>query len=221
MGNYLIRKAVIGDVDFLVETIIESKKSGTNKLSYSTVFGLSEEESRKYISEMLLEQVDDCELSISSFLVAENEGKAIAAVSAWIEGKDGIPSSILKSNLLNYILPKKYIENAISLDVFLRDLQMEYLPNSIQIGWAYVTTGNRGCNLAGKLINEQINLLLHIKPDLIAAFLQVYEDNIPAIKAYEKVNFKIEMVKESSNEEILKYLPSKRKILMKRELRTE
>ena len=82
MDKFIFRNATINDVPFLVDTIIEAEKSGTDILTYSTVFGLSEDETRKYMADMLLEEVDGCELSISSFLVAENEGQVVAAVGA-------------------------------------------------------------------------------------------------------------------------------------------
>ncbi len=42
MSDFIIRPATIADAPFLAETIIEAEKSGTDKLSYTTIFGLSE-----------------------------------------------------------------------------------------------------------------------------------------------------------------------------------
>ena len=52
MNDFIFRHANINDVSFLVDTIIEAEKSGTDILSYTTIFGLSEKEARKYIGEM-------------------------------------------------------------------------------------------------------------------------------------------------------------------------
>ena len=103
MVEYSIRNATVDDIPFLIDTIIEAEKSGTNVLSYNTIFGLSETEVRIYIMKMLVEEVDDCELSISSFKVVFDNEIPIGAISAWIEGYNGIPSVILKGNLLNYV----------------------------------------------------------------------------------------------------------------------
>ena len=218
MEKFIIRKATINDVPFLVDTIIEAEKSGTDILTYSTVFGLSEDETKKYIAEMLLEEIDGCELSISSFLVAENDGEIIASVGAWIEGIEGISSSVLKGNLLNYTLPKKCIESAIELNIMIRELHIEYIPDTIQIGLVYVSPAFRGKNLVSLLINEQVFRLKQIKPSVSEIYVQVFGNNTPAIKAYEKANFKIQFSKKSVNKDILKYMPSDKKILMKREL---
>jgi len=218
MDDIIIRRATISDVAFLVETIIEAEKSGTDVLSYSTVFGLSEEESRRYIAEMLLEEVDGCEISISSFMVAEIDGTAVAAVSAWIEGIEGIPSKVLKGNLLNFTLPKECIERVAKLNHILHELHIEYFPGAIQKGAGYVLDKYRGNNLLGLLTDEIIKLLLAIKPDIKEVFTQIYGSNFRAINANKKTGFKIVLTKESDNEVINLYLPSTNKVMMKKEL---
>ena len=216
MINTIFRKATLNDVPFLVDTIIEAEKSGTDKLSYSTIFGISEEESKRYIADMLSEEVDGCELSVSSFLVAEKNGRIAAALSAWIEGFYGVPSALLKGNLLNFILPVESIEKASFISSVIREIHIEYTPNSIQIGAGYVSKEFRGNNLLGILTFEIIDRLLKTKTDVSEVYAQIFDCNIPSIKTYEKENFKVIMVKESLNKEILHYLPSNKKILMKK-----
>jgi hypothetical protein len=216
MKGLIIRQATIKDVPFLVDTIIEAEKSGTDILSYSTIFGLSEEESRKYIADMLSEEVDGCELSISSFLIAEFNGKIAAALSVWVEGKEGISSAVLKGNLLNCTLPKKCLKRAMKLNEILHEIHIEYLPNTIQIGAGYVASEFRGNNLLGLLTTEIIARLLKINPNMTSVYAQIFSCNAPSIRTYEKANFIVVMIKESSREEILHYLPSNKKILMKK-----
>ena len=218
MSEFVVRNATIQDVPFLVETIIEAEKSGTNKLSYSTVFGLTEAESRKYISDMLLEEIDGCELSISSFLIAEKNGQVAAALSAWIEGNEGISSTVLKGNLLNYILPKECIERAMLINSIISEIHIDCLPNTIQIGAGYVAKEFRGNALLGILNTEIIERLSKSKPDISQVHAQIFGCNTPSIKTYEKANFTVVKIKESSNEEILNYLPSNKMILMKKEI---
>lgn len=221
MEGIEIRNATINDVPFLVDTIIEAEKSGTDKLTYTTIFGLTEEESRKYIADMLLEEVDGCELSISSFLVAQSEGQVVAAVSAWIEGIEGISSTVLKGNLLNFTLPKKCIEKAASLNSILRDLHIEYDPDTIQLGNGHVLKAFRGNNLLGHLITLKMEQLSRMRPDISEAFSQIFECNTPSIRTCEKLNFTRVLLKKSSNEEILRYLPYHSKVQMRKELFTK
>jgi hypothetical protein len=220
MGEFIFRNATINDVPFLVDTIIEAEKSGTDKLSYSTIFGLTEDEVQKYLFAILNEEIDGCELSISSFFVAEYKGKVVAALSAWIEGIEGIPSAILKGNLLNYTLPKECIERAMSMNELIREIHIEYSPNTIQVGAGYVASEYRGNKLLGFLYNKIIDRLLEVKPDVPTAWAQIFSCNIPSIRTFEKVGFLEVLTKESSREEILQYLPSNRKILMKKEILT-
>ncbi|MEI6047765.1 MAG: GNAT family N-acetyltransferase [Bacteroidota bacterium] len=220
MEGLIIRDATINDIPFLVETIIEAEKSGTDKLSYSTVFGLSGEESRKYIADMLSEEIDGCELSISSFIIAEINGQIAAAVAAWIEGTMGIPSAILKGNLLNFILPKESIVSARMLNLLLKELHIECISGTMQLGLVYVKSSFRGLNLVRLLIDAKIKKLLQINPHITEMYVQVFGNNLPAIRVYEKADFKIVTIKESLNEKILHYLPSNKKILMKKELYT-
>jgi hypothetical protein len=218
MDEIIIRKATIHDIPFLVETIIEAEKAGTERLSYTTIFGLTEEESKKYLADMLLEEVDGCELSISSYIVAEKSNNLVAAVSAWVEGAEDIPSAMIKGNLLNYILPKKCLERAMHLNEMIRDLHIDYVPSSIQIGAGYVSKENRGNNLLGTLISEKIKSLSLVRPDISLVYDQMYECNIPAIKTDKKLNFSIQLIKKSSRKEIIQYLPSNKKILMMKKI---
>ncbi|MDO9256708.1 MAG: GNAT family protein [Bacteroidales bacterium] len=218
MSDFINRIATVKDIPFLANTIIEAEKSGTDKLSYSTIFGLSEDESRKYIIDMLSEEVDGCELSVSSFFVAESAGQVVAAVSVWIEGVDGIPSSVLKGNLLSYTLPQHCIERAVSIFPIIRDLQIEYEHDTIILGNGHVVKEFRGNNLLGILMSERMKQLSLEKPGIKNAFAQVFECNTPSLRTCEKLGFHRSMVKTSTNDEILQYLPYHSKVLLKKSI---
>lgn len=216
--GFKIRPATKDDIPFLVVTIIEAEKSGTNVLPWSTIFGLSEAETQRYLSEMLSEEIEGCELSVASFLVAEKEGRVVAALSAWIEGLNNAPSSQLKGNLLSYVLPKGSIIKASSIHPIIQEINIDYIPGTIQKGAGYVKNEFRNKKLFGILTDEIIRRLLLIDPNVSEVYTQIYGCNIPAIKANEKAGFRIILQKESSNSEILNYLPSNKKLLMKKEL---
>ena len=216
--EFIFRPATTGDIPFLVETIIEAEKSGTEILPWSTIFGLSEDETRACLSAMLAEEVDGCELSVSSFLVAETEGRVVAALSAWIEGENNEPSAQLKGNLLSYCLPGEAIRKAIAIHPILSGINIEYNPGTIQKGAGYVAKEYRNMKLFGILTDEIVKRLRLKKPEVSEVCTQIYGCNTAAIRANEKAGFQIVMEKVSSNEEILRYLPSNKKLLMKKEL---
>ena len=184
MNEHIIRSATIDDISFLVETIIEAEKSGTDRLSYSTVFGLSNKDTHKYLNDMLKEEIDGCELSVSSFYVVESGGKVVAALSAWIEGIEDISSALIKGNLLNYVLPRKCIDRAIDLNYIVRELHVDYIPMTVQIGACYVVKEYRGFGLIGLLIEFAINSLRNKYPDISSVWVQVFNCNIPSLKAF-------------------------------------
>ncbi len=214
MSDFIIRAATVNDAPFLAETIIEAEKSGTDKLSYSTIFGLSEEDVRKYLIEILEEEIDGCELSVSSFIVAESNGRVAAALSAWVEGTEDVPSTLIKGNLLNYTLPKECIERAMSLNKMIRELHVEYLPKTIQIGAGYVAKEFRGNRLLGILNKEIITRLLNENTDVNSVWAQIFSCNVPSLKTYEKAGFKVVGTKESTKTEIENYLPSNKKYIL-------
>lgn len=210
-----LRNATLADIPFLVETIIEAEKSGTDVLSYTTIFGLEENEAKKYIALMLEEEIEGCELSINSFLLAEFEGKTLGAVSAWVEGIDGVSSSTLKGNLLRFTLPQKCFESLVKLTPLIKELHIDYITNTIQIGLVYISEDARGKGLVQRLLLEKIQQLKNIIKQDQEVYVQVFGNNTPAIKAYEKVGFQTVATKTTENLDILNYLPSANKILMK------
>ena len=218
MDEFVYRLAGTADIPFLVETIIEAEKSGTDILSYTTIFGLTEEEAKGYVAEMLEEEIDGCELSVSSFLVAEYGGEVVAALSSWVEAKDGISSAELKGNLLGFVLPRESILKAASVSPVVRKIHMEYIPGTIQKGAGYVVKEFRHRKLFGILTEKMIEHLLKSSPEVTEVYTQVFSNNIPAIKANEKIGFSIVDSIESDDETLLKLLPSNKKYLLKKVL---
>jgi hypothetical protein len=218
MDEFVYRLATTGDIPFLVETIIEAEKSGTDILSYTTIFGLTEEEAKGYVADMLEEEIDGCELSVSSFMVAEHDGKVVAALSSWVEAKEGISSAELKGNLLGFVLPRESILKAASVSPVVRKIHMDYIPGTIQKGAGYVVKEFRHRNLFGLLTEKLVGHLLKSSPDVTEVYTQVFSGNIPAIKANEKIGFKIVDSIESDDETLLTLLPSNKKYLLKKVL---
>lgn len=213
--SIILRNATLNDIPFLVETIIEAEKSGTEVLSYTTIFGLSESETKHYIALMLEEEIDGCELSVSAFLLAEIDGVVAAAVCAWVEGLEGVSSSTLKGNLLKFTLPEKSFENIQELNTIIKELHIDYINDSVQIGLVYVSELARGKGIVQMLLNEKITQLKEAYNTSNDVYVQVFGNNIAAIKAYEKVGFNSVLSKNAVNVDIEKYLPSSKKILMK------
>jgi ribosomal protein S18 acetylase RimI-like enzyme len=215
LSNFNIRNATTNDIDFLVQTIVEAEKSGTEKLSYTTIFGLNEQQTYQCLRKIFEEDYDGCELSISSFLVVEKDSEVIAAVSAWIESKDGVNSNTIKGSLLAYILPIWAIEKAAKVSNLISQLYIDNEKGILQIGVAYVLPQHRGKKLVQLLINEHIEKSIRLDEDFKEVQVQVFANNISAIMAYEKFGFKIFKEVDCNLSEILNYLPDQKKVAMK------
>ncbi len=214
MNDYVFRKASINDVDFLAEAIIAAEKSGSDVLSYHSIFGLTEVETIRLIKQMLEEEIDGCELSISSYWIAEKNNESAAAMGAWVEDEE-YSSSAVKGSLIGCTLPKPSLLKAKEVSHILSQVSIEYIPGSLCIGIVYVKSDHRGKGLVSSLLVKHINQVenLNPKPDV---YIQVFGNNKAAIKAYKKLDFcEIKHIK-SENREVVKYLPSNEKYLLKR-----
>jgi len=212
---YIIQKATLNDLPFIASAIIAAEKGNSEKLSLATLFGINENQVFKLIQSMLEEEIDGCEFSLSSFLLAKINNIPIAAVGGWIEEFNGeLPSNILKSNLIGFTFPKESIKIAQSKSSIIRDIQIERKQHSLQIEYVYIKDEFRGTGLVQKLIKTHIEKALEKDSDLSIVQVQVFGNNIAAIKAYEKMGFEIKKKFLSENCDALTYLPYNMKILM-------
>lgn len=219
MSELILRKAEIHDSDFLVDIIVEAEKASTDILPYSAIFGLSEAEIRVLLKKMLAEEMNGCgELSISNYLLATIDDKIVAGSCAWIEELEGIPTNILKSNLLSYTLPKKAIERASKLNKLLNELHFDYIPDTIFNSVGYVVKEKRGNGILGLLKKQQIKNLLKLKPSIKEVYVDMFSSS-KALRTNLKMGFEIVQEKESKSEEILNYLPTNKRILLRKKLK--
>jgi ribosomal protein S18 acetylase RimI-like enzyme len=219
MEDFIIREAAINDIPFIAEAIIEAEKSGSKILSYTTIFGLSEYETKRALIEILNEEIDGCEFSVSSFILAEKDNTAVAGAGAWIEGLEGISSNDLKRNAINYFFPKESFERARAASSAVKDLFIPRTRGMTQIEIVYVKPEFRGNNLAARLIEKQVERCSMLKNTLNrqdVTEVQVFADNMAAIKLYERLGFSLFLEKKSKDENAGFYFPSDTKYLFHR-----
>ena len=217
MSNYLFRKATINDITFLARIIIEAEKSNSDKLSYSTLCNLSEETVERLIINMFKEEVDKCEFSVSSFLVVESNGQLVGGFGGWIESfGDELPSKILKSNLIVFTFSRESISFLNTKSYIIKDILIEREPMTLQLEYLFVSKEHRGRKITDHLIELHIKNALTELPHLKKIQVQVFKNNLGAIKAYENNGFKITKSFKSNEIEILNYLPFGEKYLMEK-----
>ena len=206
-GEVIIRQATLKDIPFLVEAVIAAEKSGSDILSYTTVFGLSEDETGKVLTAMFEEEIDGGELSVSSFMVAEVDGKVVSARAGWVEGACGESSYFLKRNLISYCIPKKNIENSLKAKDVVRDIYIERKSDIIQLEYAYTDPQYRNLGLFRKVRNALVEKLHQESPDIEFVDIQVFEGNESVYKRNIADGFFVQERKESKNPDAGKYFP--------------
>jgi len=218
-GNkYVFRPATIKDIDFLVETVIQAEKSSTGMCGLANYFSVSEEEMRGYVKQMFAEEVDGCELSVSSFIVVEYEGKVVAASGGWLEGnnEDGLPSSILKSNLLMYVLPKDIILDAQKNADVIKDLTIEKEMGVYQLEYSYIVPEHRGQFLLQDLTEAHIARAKSYGPQVKKIQAHAFEANKVILLINKVLRFKQTKRFVSTHPRILEFYPDKTILLMEK-----
>lgn len=211
-----IREATVEDIPFVVEAIIAAEKSGSEVCGLCRLFELAEPEMRSYLAEMLDEEIEGCEFSVSSFLIAESDGEPVAAFGGWVEGvnEDELPSSILKANLMQYYIPAEHIQLMAQKSEAIGALQIEREPNTYQLEYAYVRPECRGVGALQRLIQAHESRAVGCDKMCV----QVFGNNEPAIRAYRKAGFEVVTTCQSAHPETKNYLPDTIKLLMQKEL---
>lgn len=202
------------DTAFLTEAIFSAVKSGTDVLSYSTLFELDEEQLKPLFTQMLEEEVEGQELWPAGFLIARDEdGTPAATCCAWVEGEEG-PSAMLTAQLLSYYLGKEAYMKAHEKTDVIESLRVDGEEGALQIEHVYTAPAYRGKGIAAEVIRQQINRYKKEYPELKKVQVILFDTNENALKAYTKLGFKIALEKRSSHPDVLKYFPSDTRILM-------
>jgi RimJ/RimL family protein N-acetyltransferase len=217
--NCSFRIAAKQDIDFIVLTILEAEKSGSDRIGLANVFNLSETELQDCLVKILDEEEEGCEFSLDSFIVAAVDNKPVAAFAGWIEGENEYnqPSAILKSNLISFHFPKDKIKESSKIS-FVKEIQIEREFSTFQLEYAFVAEEHRGKGLINAIIEELLKRAKLKNPNLKKSQVQVFGNNHGAIKVYERSGYTIRNIVKSKNLEILNYFPYNEKILMEKEL---
>ena len=220
MNKYVIRPATIADADFIATTIIEAEKSGTDRCGMALYFDIDEKELHNYLIQMLEEEVDGCELSISSFFIATIDDIPVAALGGWLEGEneDNMSSSLLKSNLIGYCLPSEKVAKTRDKIEIVKDIQVEREKGTYQFEYAYVHPDHLGHKLMQKLMLEHFAKAKEIDPNVTKVYSHPFVHNDTIIKVHEQMGFKIVREYKSSNPLTKLYYPSDTLVLMEAEL---
>lgn len=218
--SYRLRTANISDAHFLSKVIMEAEKSGSDKIGLAKVFDLTEPELRDYLIEILEEEIDGCEFSYSSFVIAEFESEPVAAFGGWIENEneDEQASTILKSNLIGFVFPKEKLMGLKNRQEIIKDILIEREPHTHQLEYAFVDANHRGKGLTNQIMDELLRIAKTKNPQVSKSQVQVFANNTSAIKVYQRAGYEEVGRKKASNSTILEYFPCDIKIVLEKKI---
>ncbi len=218
--KYIFRPATLKDVGFLVETVIQAEKSLMGNCGMANHFGITEQELRGYLAQMFDEEIDGCEFSVSSFIVVEYEGKVVAAMGGWLEGdnEDAMPSSILKSNLIQYVMPKEAILKAQENIPITREFSIERQENTYQLEYTYVLPEHQGQMLIQSLMRQHFSRAMNKGPHIKKIQAHAFEGNKVIVLINKMMGFKITKRLVATNPRILEFYPYDTMVLLEKEL---
>lgn len=211
------RPATPSDIPFLVDAIVAAEKGGTDKLSYSTIFGLPEPDVRAMLAEALDEDVTGQELCVSGFKIADVDGEPVGAVCAWVEGEGHRSSTLLKASLLAHFIGRERLAQAAPTLRIVGELGLPREPGALQLESIYVVAHQRGRGITGVLIDAHVR---EAHPACRSAQIIVASHNAQALTAYRKAGFEVAREVHGTHPELSRLLPSDRKVLLQRALGT-
>jgi D-alanine--poly(phosphoribitol) ligase subunit 1 len=189
---YEFRKASKADTAFIVEAIINAERSNSAVIGLGQLMGLDEFELRDKLTSALDEEIDGCEFHLEGFTIATYEEVPVAALCTWVEGinENNQPSSTLKANLFKHTFG---IDKMIQLDKHkevLQGLRLQRTAGAHQVEYVYVSPAHRGRDLVSRMIQHSLQSL-HSSALPALSEVEVFENNIGAIKAYEKCGYQL------------------------------
>jgi ribosomal protein S18 acetylase RimI-like enzyme len=207
-------RATEADLDFITEAVFAAVKSGTDILSYATLFEKSEEELKPLFREMIEEDIEGQELWLSGFLMAKDDnGNPAATCCTWVEGEEG-PSSMLTAQVLSFGLGQETYKKALKKHEIIESLRVDRTEGALQFEHVYTAPEYRGQGLAAQVIEEQIKLKKAQNPELKKAEIILFKTNESALKAYQKLGFETTFEQHSQHPGILNYFPAAARVLM-------
>jgi GNAT superfamily N-acetyltransferase len=182
----ILRKAEPKDLDFIIDCIVESEKSGGAIFPYSETFGVSVLQFSQIIKEIFDEEIAGQPWCLDHWYVLEAaEGVAVAGLSAWIEGAEGLSSDLLKAQILNFFLKKEWESAKDKLQV-LASVTIERKSQYVQLEHLYTHPLHRGKGYMKALILQTLNTFQDYPAEI-----QVLEINTNAVSLYEYMGFSV------------------------------
>jgi hypothetical protein len=210
------RRATRADLEFITTTIIEADKSGTPATLYERVFDLAPADLTRLLRQVLQEDIAGSELYCESFWLAIEAGQPVAGLATWVEGADGLPSNLIRANLLSSALGMSRWKLAEPRLRALSSIEIRRTPGALQLESVYVVPSRRGKGLVGELI---AHALAHVEPGILLAQVLVAVGNLRSERAFSKAGFEVSARTIASEAALKELFPGEGRLLLERAVR--
>lgn len=210
--NLNIRQANLSDIKFIIEAIIESEKSGTDIISSCNIFGLSEDQFRDILKDVLSQNIEEYDYYLSGFIVAEKNGEYVGALGSFYEGTE-TPSGMIKATILFQYLDKTKMKEISKNSRIIKGITPKREPGSLQLEHGYVIEKYRRQGVFLTLLKENIKRNLE-KYSFKKVQGIIFKDNFKSYNAHLKFGYEIVDERKVDDPEVLYFFPYNTKILL-------
>jgi len=214
----VIRSAIPADLEFVMETIVSAEKGMGNTISYCKLFNISEEKFRSTLKEILVAGITNFEFSLTNYKVAVANGQPVGAYGAWIEGKDGISSGLLKISALKSFLGKESMSFYKVNSPVVEEMTIKRQPGTLQFESIYILEEFRGKGIGNILVQALIDDSRKQEPNLSIAQVQIIKQNSISLQAHLNYGFKIKEEKTASNLNAFGYFCGNTRVMMEKRI---
>ncbi len=183
-----LRKAKSSDCQFLASIVLMAEDTGYEITAYTKMFNMPNDELLPVFEKILNNEKEGHPLTYRSYIVALIDNVPAAAIAVYCEGEFG-DSNHLTTGALMTGFDRKSMSAAFSFLKQHSELAFVKKNNSLQIDCVATLPDYRGKGLLKSLI-EDAERIARIK-NISELQIQVWKKNEQAIKAYEKLGFKI------------------------------
>ncbi len=213
LENLNIRQATFNDIEFVIEAIIESEKSGTDVISSCRIFGLTEDKFKEVLREVLAQDdIEGYDYCLSGFIIAEKNGEYVGALGSFYENSE-TPSGRIKATILFQYLDKSKMKEISKNSRIIKGITPGREPGCLQLEHGYVREQYRRKGIFLTLIKENIKRNLGMY-----SFSKVqgilFKDNYKSYNAHLKFGYKVVDERRVNDSEIFNFFPYDTKVLM-------
>lgn len=212
MAEITFRKAQWTDLDFILDGIIASEKSGTLILSYCALFELEEAEFREILITIFKEEIENQPWCLSHWKIGLINRNPVCCLTVWSESTSFQGSDLLKIQLLEYFIPEKW-EYAKEKLKLVAKVSIPRKVGYLQLEHLYTLEEFRGKGIMRKLLRN----IDQSFPDQNQE-IQLMSTNIRALKLYESEGFILREEKCWDELYEMKLLPSNCKLSLTKKL---